>query len=98
MRMRVGVRQYIVLGALAQMPCFQMYQTDLVRHVNRVAPGTPLASMLSKLEASGFVYFYKTADAWRLTDLGASVLCERRKAETTVFARVSDTIMSGYTS
>lgn len=98
MRTRVGVRQYIVLGALAQMPCLQMYQTDLAKHVNRVAPGTRLTAMLSTLAAAGFIHHYESADAWRLTDLGASVLCERRRAEATIYARVSDTIMAVYTS
>lgn len=98
MRIRVGVRQFLVLGALSQMPGQSIELTDLSKHVNRVAPGTHLLQMLSTLESAGFVVSSDGTNEWALTDLGASALCERRRAETTVFARVADSIMVAYAS
>lgn len=96
MNRRVGVRQYIVLGALAQMPNGRMSRVDLANHVNRVAPGTPLLSMLTRLMELDFIRPYGSSDVLMLTESGAGVRCERRRAETAVFARVSNTTMAVY--
>lgn len=90
---RVGVHQFLVLGALAQHPTGSMSAKDLADHFRGWRKHFSLSPVIGTLLDRGCIATNGSMNVYRITSYGEMALCNRTKGRPEVFLKLDANII-----